>query len=135
MLLTRINPEERKRGLSLLRVEIADPPGYRVGRVPDKMGMVVQDTAELFAEDVPVLGDCRLGAGGGLGLYQRIYDLPHERRVIARCGVAAMEGTTAETSKYVKEKSLRPGDRLHANRVLQTRRKCDRDARGTGIRR
>ncbi|NBN90698.1 MAG: acyl-CoA dehydrogenase [Actinobacteria bacterium] len=104
MLVTRTNPEERKRGLSLLMVETTDLPGYRVGRVLDKMGMVAQDTAELFFEDVRVPADCRLGAEEGLGMYQLMGDLPYERLVIALCGVAAMEGAVAETSKYVKER-------------------------------
>jgi acyl-CoA dehydrogenase len=104
MLVTRTNPEERKRGLSLLMVETPDLAGYRVGRVLDKMGMVAQDTAELFFEDVRVPADCRLGAEEGLGMYQLMGDLPYERLVIALCGVAAMEGAVAETSKYVKER-------------------------------
>jgi acyl-CoA dehydrogenase len=104
MLVTRTNPEERKRGLSLLMVETPDLAGYRVGRVLDKMGMVAQDTAELFFENVRVPADCRLGAEEGLGMYQLMGDLPYERLVIALCGVAAMEGAVAETSKYVKER-------------------------------
>lgn len=104
MLVTRTNPEERKRGLSLIMVETTDLAGYRVGRVLDKMGMVAQDTAELFFEDVRVPADCRLGAEEGLGMYQLMGDLPYERLVIALCGVAAMEGAVAETSKYVKER-------------------------------
>ena len=104
MLVTRTNAEERKRGLSLIMVETPNLPGYRVGRVLDKMGMVAQDTAELFFEDVRVPADCRLGAEEGLGMYQLMGDLPYERLVIALCGVAAMEGAVAETSKYVKER-------------------------------
>jgi len=104
MLVTRTNPEERKRGLSLLMVETPNLAGYRVGRVLDKMGMIAQDTAELFFEDVRVPVDFRLGAEEGLGMYQLMGDLPYERLVIALCGVAAMEGAVAETSKYVKER-------------------------------
>jgi len=104
MLVTRTNLEERKRGLSLLMVETPNLAGYRVGRVLDKMGMIAQDTAELFFEDVRVPVDCRLGAEEGLGMYQLMGDLPYERLVIALCGVAAMEGAVAETSKYVKER-------------------------------
>jgi acyl-CoA dehydrogenase len=104
MLVTRTNPTERKRGLSLLMVETENLPGYRVGRVLDKMGMPAQDTAELFFEDVLVPADCLLGAEEGLGMYQLMGDLPYERLVIALCGVGAMEGAVAETSKYVKER-------------------------------
>lgn len=104
MLVTRTNPEERKRGLTLLMVETENLAGYRVGRVLDKMGMVAQDTAELFFEDVRIPADCRLGAEEGLGMYQLMGDLPYERLVIALCGVAAMEGAVAETARYVKER-------------------------------
>jgi acyl-CoA dehydrogenase len=104
MLVTRTNTEDRKRGLSLIMVETEDLPGYRVGRVLDKMGMPAQDTAELFFEDVRVPVDCRLGPEEGLGMSQLMGDLPYERLVIALCGVAAMEGAVAETAKYVKER-------------------------------
>lgn len=104
MLVTRTNPTERKRGLSLIMVETENLKGYRVGRVLDKMGMLAQDTAELFFEDVLVPADCLLGPEEGQGMYQLMGDLPYERLVIALCGVGAMEGAVAETSKYVKER-------------------------------
>lgn len=104
MLVTRTNPTERKRGLSLIMVETENLKGYRVGRVLDKMGMPAQDTAELFFEDVLVPADCLLGPEEGQGMYQLMGDLPYERLVIALCGVGAMEGAVAETSKYVKER-------------------------------
>jgi len=104
MLVTRTNPTERKRGLSLIMVDTENLKGYRVGRVLDKMGMPAQDTAELFFEDVLVPADCLLGPEEGQGMYQLMGDLPYERLVIALCGVGAMEGAVAETSKYVKER-------------------------------
>ena len=104
MLVTRTNPTERKRGLSLIMVETENLKGYRVGRVLDKMGMPAQDTAELFFEDVLVPADCLLGPEEGQGMYQLMGDLPYERLVIALCGVGAMEGAVAETSNYVKER-------------------------------
>jgi acyl-CoA dehydrogenase len=104
MLVVRTDPNERKKGLSILMVETQDLPGYRVGRVLDKMGMPAQDTAELFFENVRVSADCLLGAEEGKGMYQLMGDLPYERLIIAVCGVAAMEGALAETSRYVKER-------------------------------
>ena len=104
MLVVRTDPNDRKRGLSILMVETADLPGYRVGRVLDKMGMPAQDTAELFFEDVLVPVDCLLGPEEGRGMYQLMADLPYERAIIAVCGVGAMEGALAETSRYVKER-------------------------------
>ncbi len=104
MLVVRTDPNERKRGLSILMVETANLEGYRVGRVLDKMGMPAQDTAELFFEDVRVPADCLLGPEEGRGMYQLMADLPYERAIIAVCGVGAMEGALAETSRYVKER-------------------------------
>jgi acyl-CoA dehydrogenase len=104
MLVVRTDPNDRKRGLSILMVETAHLPGYRVGRVLDKMGMPAQDTAELFFEDVLVPADCLLGPEEGRGMYQLMADLPYERAIIAVCGVGAMEGALAETSRYVKER-------------------------------
>ena len=103
-LVVRTNPTDRKRGLSILMVETRDLPGYRVGRVLDKMGMAAQDTAELFFDDVEVGADCLLGPEEGQGMYQLMADLPYERAIIAVCGVGAMEGAVAETSRYVKER-------------------------------
>lgn len=104
MLVTRTDPNERKRGLSLFMVETKDLAGYRVGRVLDKMGMPAQDTAELFFENVRVQTDCLLGLEEGKGIYQLMADLPYERLIIAVCGVAAMEGALLETSRYTKER-------------------------------
>jgi acyl-CoA dehydrogenase len=104
MLVVRTDPNERKKGLSILMVETKELPGYRVGRVLDKMGMPAQDTAELFFENVRVPADCLLGDAEGKGLYQLMGDLPYERLIIAVCGVAAMEGAVTETSRYVKER-------------------------------
>jgi acyl-CoA dehydrogenase len=104
MLVVRTDLSERKKGLSILMVETGDLAGYRVGRVLDKMGMQAQDTSELFFEGVRVPADCLLGSDEGRGMYQLMADLPYERAIIAVCGVAAMEGALAETSRYVKER-------------------------------
>ena len=104
MLVVRTDPTDRKRGLSILMVETEGRPGYRVGRVLDKMGLTAQDTAELFFEDMRVPADCLLGGEEGRGMHQLMGDLPYERLTIALGGVAAMEGAVAETARYVKER-------------------------------
>ena len=104
MLVVRTDPADRKRGLSILMVETEGRPGYRVGRVLDKMGLTAQDTAELFFEDVRVPADCLLGGEEGKGMHQLMGDLPYERLTIALGGVAAMEGAVEETARYVKER-------------------------------
>ena len=105
MLVVRTDPHARKRGLSLLMVETTDLPGYRVGRILDKMGLQASDTSELFFENVRVPADCLLGAEEGQGMYQLMGDLPYERITIATGGVAAMEGALDATLRYVKERA------------------------------
>jgi len=104
MLVVRTDPGDRSRGLSILMVETENLPGYRVGRVLDKMGMTAQDTSELFFEDVRVPADWLLGGEEGRGMHMLMGDLPYERITIALGGVAAMEGAYAETVRYVKER-------------------------------
>ena len=104
MLVVRTDPADRSRGLSILMVETENLPGYRVGRVLDKMGMTAQDTAELFFEDVRVAADCLLGGVEGEGMHQLMGDLPYERLTIAVGGVGMMEGALAETLRYVNER-------------------------------
>ena len=105
MLVVRTDPNDRGRGLSILMVETAGLPGYRVGRVLDKMGQQAQDTAELFFEDVRVPVDCLLQQEGK-GMHMMMGDLPYERLLIALGGVAAMEGALEETIKYVNERQI-----------------------------
>ena len=104
MLVVRTDPNDRSRGLSILMVETENLPGYRVGRVLDKMGMTAQDTSELYFEDVRVPADCLLGLEEGRGMHMLMGDLPYERLTIALGGVAAMEGAYAETVRYTKER-------------------------------
>ena len=88
----------------MLMVETKDLPGYRVGRILDKMGLKAQDTAELIFEDVRVPASCLLGEVPGRGFSQMMFDLPYERMIIAVAAVAAMEGALDATRQYVKER-------------------------------
>lgn len=92
------------RSVSILMVETKDLPGFRVGRVLDKMGLHAQDTAELFFDGVRVPAANLLGGEEGKGMYQLMSDLPYERAIIGVCGVAAMEGALAATLRYTKER-------------------------------
>jgi acyl-CoA dehydrogenase len=103
-LVVKTQPGAGAKGTSILMVETADLPGFRVGRILDKMGLKSQDTAELFFDDVRVPAANLLGGAEGQGFYQLMGDLPYERAVIAVAAVAAMEGALAETIKYVKDR-------------------------------
>src|SRR5271155_5944759 len=103
-LVVKTTPGEGAKGTSILMVETKDLPGYRVGRILDKMGLKAQDTAELFFENVRVPAANLLGGTEGQGFYQLMSDLPYERALIGVIAVAAMEGALAETAKYVKDR-------------------------------
>ena len=92
------------RGTSILIVETANCPGFRVGRVLDKMGMKAQDTSELFFDDVTVPAEQLLGGAEGQGFYQLMGDLPYERLIIGVSALACMEGAYAATLAYVRER-------------------------------
>ena len=92
------------RGTSILIVETEDCPGYRVGRVLDKLGMKSQDTSELFFDEVMVPASQLLGGSEGQGFYQLMGDLPYERLIIGISALACMEGAYAATLAYVRER-------------------------------
>ena len=92
------------RGTSILIVETEDCPGYRVGRVLDKLGMKSQDTSELFFDEVLVPASQLLGGSEGQGFYQLMGDLPYERLIIGISALACMEGAYAATLAYVRER-------------------------------
>ena len=91
-------------GVSLMLVETAQCPGFRVGRVLDKIGLKAQDTSELFFDDVLVPADALLGGIEGQGFYQLMADLPYERLIIGITAQAAMEGAYEITLAYVRDR-------------------------------
>jgi acyl-CoA dehydrogenase len=100
----KTDPAAGAKGTSILLAETANLPGYRVGRILDKMGMKAQDTAELFFEGVRVPAADLLGGAEGQGFYQLMRDLPYERLIIAVIAVASMEGALQQTIAYTKER-------------------------------
>ena len=85
MVVVKTDPAAGAKGVSLIVLETADVPGFRVGRVLDKIGMQAQDTAELFFDDVRVpIGNLLGEEGAGFGYAMR--QLAHERLVVAVCG-------------------------------------------------
>ncbi|MDQ7958429.1 MAG: acyl-CoA dehydrogenase family protein [Pseudomonadota bacterium] len=79
-------------------------PGFKVGRVLDKMGMKAQDTSELFFDGVRVPHDSLLGGREGQGFFQLMSDLPYERLIIGLSALACMEGAYQATLDYVRER-------------------------------
>ena len=93
------------KGISLIVVETAGLPGYRVGRSLDKVGMHAQDTCELFFDDVRVPIANLLGPAEGKGFSQMMDRLVYERLGVAVSAVAVAERAVAVTASYVKERT------------------------------
>ena len=90
------------RGISLFLVE-ASTPGFVRGRKLDKIGLVGQDTSEIFFEDCRVPAENLLG-GEGRGFYQLMEKLQQERLCIAVASVASCRRALDDTLAYVKER-------------------------------
>jgi alkylation response protein AidB-like acyl-CoA dehydrogenase len=104
VLVVKTDPTAGAKGVSLIVLETADAPGFRVGRILDKVGMTAQDTAELFFDDVLIPAENLLGdEGAGYGYAMR--QLAHERLVVAVWGVAVLESAVEETVKYTKDRT------------------------------
>ncbi|TCO56549.1 acyl-CoA dehydrogenase family protein [Actinocrispum wychmicini] len=100
----KTNPEEKASGVSLVVVETEGTPGFRRGRVLDKIGMKGQDTAELFFDNVTVPAENLLGGQEGQGFVQLMRQLPQERLLIAVTAVAAMDLVVRQTIQYTRER-------------------------------
>jgi acyl-CoA dehydrogenase len=106
ILAAKTDPAGRAAGVSLLVCEVGDdPPGFRRGRLLDKIGLRGNDTAELFFDDHRVPAAHLLGGAEGLGFAQLMGQLPQERLVIGIGAVAAMERAIDLTVAYVKERT------------------------------
>lgn len=104
LVVCKTDPAQGASGTSILIVDTENCPGFRVGRVLDKMGLKAQDTSELFFDDVKVPVTQLLGGKEGQGFYQLMGDLPYERLIIGVTALAAMEGAYEATLNYVRER-------------------------------
>ncbi len=90
------------RNISLFVVE-ASAPGFIKAKKLAKMGMVSQDTTELFFEDCRVPAANRLGAEG-MGFLMLMQKLQQERLCVAVGAQANAEQVLADTIAYTKER-------------------------------
>ncbi|GHC69201.1 acyl-CoA dehydrogenase [Pseudorhodoferax aquiterrae] len=104
LVVAKTDPTQGAKGTSILVVDTQDTPGFRVGRVLDKIGLKAQDTSELFFDDVRVPASAVLGGKEGQGFFQLMGDLPYERLIIGVSSLAAMEGAYRATLDYVRER-------------------------------
>lgn len=104
VVVAKTDPEAGAKGVSLILVETREQPGYRVGRILDKIGQKGQDTCELFFDDVRVPVANVLGGVEGKGFTQLMTELPYERTILGVSGVAAIERALQLTIDYTRER-------------------------------
>jgi acyl-CoA dehydrogenase len=106
VLVCRTGEEKGGKGVSLVLVECANAPGFRRGKLLDKVGQHTVDTAELYFDDCRVPQSQLLGTQEGRGFIQLMEELPRERLIIAAGGVATMQRAIAETVAYTQQRSI-----------------------------
>lgn len=104
LVVAKTDPAAGAKGVSLMLVETRENPGFRVGRILDKVGQKGQDTCELFFDDVHVPAQNVLGFDPGRGFAQLMTELPYERTIVGVCGVASIERAIKLTVEHAKER-------------------------------
>ncbi|MNO61744.1 Acyl-CoA dehydrogenase [compost metagenome] len=106
LVVCKTDPEKGAKGTSIVVVETKDLPGFRRGRILEKIGQRGQDTAELFFDDVRVPVANLLGPEEGKGFIQLMQQLPQERMIIALGALGSMERALADTIEYTRSRKL-----------------------------
>jgi acyl-CoA dehydrogenase len=104
VVVAKTDPAAGAKGVSLMLLETADNPGFRVGRILDKMGQKGQDTCELFFDDAAVPLQNVLGGEEGRGFAQLMAELPYERTIVGVAGVACIERALDLTVTHARER-------------------------------
>ena len=104
LVVVKTDPEAGARGVSLLLLETRDNPGFKVGRILEKVGQKGQDTCELFFDGAHVGLDDVLGGAEGQGFAQLMTELPYERTILGVAGVAAIERALALTVEHTRQR-------------------------------
>ena len=116
IVVAKTDPDAGKRGFSLLVVENTMPGLTKTGPL-NKVGLALQDTAELHFDDVFVPADNLLGEPNmGFGYLRR--NLARERLTIALCSMAAMTRTFTTALQYATDRTAfgQPIANFQANR-------------------
>jgi len=104
LVVAKTDPTLGAKGVSLLLLETKDNPGFKVGRILDKVGQKGQDTCELFFDEAHVPLENVLGGEEGRGFAQLMTELPYERTILGVCGVAAIERALQLTIEHTRER-------------------------------
>jgi len=104
LVVAKTDPAAGAKGISLMLLETRDNPGFRVGRILEKMGQKGQDTCELFFDDAVVPLANVLGGVEGQGFAQLMAELPYERTIVGVAGVACIERALELTVTHARER-------------------------------
>ena len=104
IVVSKTDPSEGAKGVSLMVVETDEVEGFERGRNLKKLGNKAQDTSELFFNDVKIPTENLLGTEEGQGFIQLMEQLPQERHQIAVGAMAQIERALTLTIDYVKER-------------------------------
>jgi len=102
----KTDPTAKAKGVSLVVLETKDLPGFRRGKLLDKIGQRAQDTVELFFDDVRVPVANLLGADEGRGFAQLMQQLPRERLLLAVGSAATMQRAVDEALAYAQQRQI-----------------------------
>ena len=102
----KTDPSAGSRGVSLIMVETQDLPGFRRGKLLEKLGQKSLDTTELFFDDVRVPVGNLLGDVEGRGFVQLMQQLPRERLLIAVGAVATIRRAIDDTLAYTSTRQV-----------------------------
>jgi acyl-CoA dehydrogenase len=102
IVVAKTEPELGSKGISLICVE-EGTPGFSKGRKLEKIGLLAQDTSELFFEDVRVPVDNRLGEAN-LGFKYLMHELAQERLVIGVRAATSIETFLERTIEYTRDR-------------------------------
>lgn len=97
---------EGAKGISLLMVDTRNTPGFKVGRILDKVGQHGLDTCEIFFEDMRVPKANLIGGVEGTGFGQLMNVFVRERLAIATTAVAVAESAVRLTIEYAKQRKM-----------------------------
>jgi len=110
--------KKRHRGISAFLIE-TDNPGYRVGKIEDKLGLRASDTAEIILEDCRVPASMMLGQEG-MGFTIAMAALDGGRIGIASQSVGVARSALDQTVTYVKQR-IQFGRPIASNQALRFR--------------
>jgi acyl-CoA dehydrogenase len=106
VVVAKTDPAAGAKGVSLMLLETKDNPGFRVGRILEKVGQKGQDTCELFFDNAHVALDNVLGGVEGKGFAQLMTELPYERTILGVAGVAVIERALKLTVEHTRERQV-----------------------------